>query len=120
MLAGMSFSFSAGGTRTQTLDSLAKVTHRASEADKVLADLLIDMVGSGPEEVVGQDVIYAASAYGHSHAGSMPTLSVSLGCSLRPKPEERGGIESDLDPSGRPLTLPPSARPWPHGADPHL
>jgi hypothetical protein len=85
----MSFSFSAGGTRSETLASLAKATHPASHAPQQLVDLLIDMVGSGPEvgAVDGREVVYSVSAYGHKQAGSLPTLSVSLGCSYRDKAE---------------------------------
>jgi hypothetical protein len=101
-LAGMSFSFSAGGTKTQTLDSLAKITREQSRhTPQALVDLLIDMVGSGPEvgAADGREIVYSVSAYGHQAAGSLPTLSVSLGCSYRPRPEDRGGIESAPDPA---------------------
>ena len=102
----MSFSFSAGGTKTQTLESLAKVTHHQN-TPQALVDLLIDMVGSGPGEHrvhdgTVLDVVYSLSAHGHSSAGAghdTPTLRVTLDCSYRPKPEHRGGIESESAPA---------------------
>jgi hypothetical protein len=102
----MSFSFSAAGTKIQTLDALAQVTRDHDAAAQPVADLLIEMVGAGPEESIGHDgqvydVIYTISAYGHTSDGSgTPSLGVTLCCTTRPKAvDERGGIEVDPDPA---------------------
>ena len=100
-LAGMTFSITAGGTQQDALTSLARLS-LADELGRATADLLIQAITSGPSEVVdGKYPHYSASAYGHSPqpGGGLPSLSVSLGVTYVPVPEERGGIESAPDPA---------------------
>jgi hypothetical protein len=104
----MSFSFTAQGTKTQTLSSLGSLVHQHDSHSKQTADLVTAMVEAGPSEMETAGVVYDAwysiSAYGHSSAGhDSPTLSVSLSCTYQlrpePEPEQRGGIEVDPDPA---------------------
>ena len=78
----MSFSFSAGGTKAQTLDSLAKAPTSHDQAAATIADLLSQMVGAGPDETSdGKPVIYQATADGHSSkqgADDWPSIDVTL------------------------------------------
>lgn len=93
-LAGMSFSYSAGGTKAETLDSLSKLTHH-DDAGKSTADLITSMIEAGPAESQlangVNDVIYSVSAYGHSSNGvGTPNLGITLSASyrLREEPQE--------------------------------
>ncbi len=86
----MSFSFSAGGTKAQTLDSLGKLVHQHDSHSKQTADLVTAMVEAGPSEMEAAGVVYDAwysiSAYGHSSAGhDLPSLGVSFSTSFRPR-----------------------------------
>jgi hypothetical protein len=106
----MSFSFSAGGTKEQTLHSLGELHHDHDSHSKTTADLVTSMVTAGPSESDGADgqvydAIYQVSAYGHSSAGhDTPSLSVSVSSSLRLR-ETPAEVEVDVvveedDPAG--------------------
>lgn len=87
----MLFSFSAGGTKAQALDSLAKAPTSHDQAAATIADLLTQMVGAGPDESSdGKPVIYTVSAYGHTARGlsrdDWPSIGVTLSCTLGAKP----------------------------------
>jgi hypothetical protein len=87
----MSFSLSAGGTKAQTLDGLAKVPVGHDQAAASITDLLSQMVGAGPDESSdGKPVIYTVSAYEHTAKGNSrddwPSLGVTLSCTTGAKP----------------------------------
>ena len=89
----MSFSFSAGGTKAQTLDSLAKAPTSHDQAAATIADLLTQMVGAGPDESSdGKPIIYSASAYGHTAKGASkddwPSLGVTLSVTTGARPRQ--------------------------------
>ena len=66
-LAGMSFSFTASGTKAQTLVTLGTVAAGHDPAAATIADLLALMVTAGPDESSdGKPVPYEATAFGHS------------------------------------------------------
>jgi hypothetical protein len=95
--AGMTFSYSAGGTKTQTLESLGAQSEHAHDSHaRQVFDLLHSMIEAGPSEHTAHDdqvydVVYSVSASGHSSAGhDTPSLYVTLACSLKlrePEPE---------------------------------
>jgi hypothetical protein len=103
----MSFSFTVGGTKAQTLHSLSELVHQHDSHSKPVADLVTSVVEAGPVEMTGADgteydAVYAVSAYGHSSAGhDLPSLGISFSSSwkLREDDGERGGIESEADPA---------------------
>lgn len=84
----MSFSFSASGTKAQTLATLGELVHQHDSHSKQTADLVTSMVDAGPAETTidGQvhEAVFSISAYGHSSAGhDLPSLGVSFSCSWR-------------------------------------
>jgi hypothetical protein len=92
-MAGMSFSFSAGGTKKQTLGVLAKAPVSHDLAAATIVDLLAQMVAGGPEESSdGKPILYEATAYGHTAKGASrddwPSLGVTLSCTT-PWPSPR-------------------------------
>lgn len=106
----MSFSFSAAGTKEETLSSLRKVIDRDNQhdsAEKTTAELLYGMVDAGPAERTsgGQvyDTIYAVSAYGHASngaPGNTPSLGISLSASDRVREVSAGAAADTAEGSG--------------------
>lgn len=88
----MSFSLSAGGTKAQTLDELAKAPASHDQAAATIADLLAQMVGAGPEKDGDRKpVIYQATAHGHTSRGSAddwPSINVTLSCTTGARPHQ--------------------------------
>ena len=87
----MSFSFSASGTKKQTLDELAKAQVSHDQAAVTVADLLAAMVAAGPDESSdGKPILYEATAYGHTAKGASrddwPSLGVTLSCTTGARP----------------------------------
>lgn len=78
----MSFSFSAAGTRDETLASLADETKtgRLSEDGGKVRDLIAGFIGDGLDEWNGKTLRYEVSANGHHAANSTPSLNIRLTC----------------------------------------
>lgn len=98
----MSFSFSAQGTKAQTLDSLSKLVHQYDSHSKQTADLVTAMVEAGPAETtisgIEYDAIYSVSAYGHSSAGhDLPSLGISFSSSFKPREQADPDIRPEHD-----------------------
>lgn len=76
----MSFSFSAAGTKAETLSSLS--TPQASPDGEAVRQLVISFLENAAEAGATDNVPirYEVSAYGHHSAdgGSLPSLSVTL------------------------------------------
>ena len=95
----MSFSFSAGGTKTQTLHSLGELVHQHDSHSAQTADLVTSVVEAGPSEMTGvdgtvYDAIYSVSAYGHSSAGhDLPSLGISFSSSWKLRETEDADTE---------------------------
>lgn len=89
----MSFSFTASGTKAQTLVTLGTVAAGHDPAAATIADLLALMVTAGPDESSdGKPVPYEATAFGHSARSlsrdNWPSLNVSLSCTTGAKPAD--------------------------------
>jgi hypothetical protein len=79
-MAVMSFSFTAAGTRDQTLATLDAVAALPDEGKQVRA-MLREFVASGPDDAKdGKQLRYDLHAWGHQGDGSLPSLNVSLTC----------------------------------------
>ena len=88
----MTFSISAGGTKAQTLSSLASYAEHdhISEDGKHVANLLHRMVYAAPDNPAAPDGTfpsYSVSAWGHSGGDSFPSLNATLSVSFQPVPD---------------------------------
>lgn len=75
----MSFSFGAGGTKAETLDSLGKLTDMSPDGQAVL-DLVTKVIEDATAEggFDGNPVRFTVSASGHTGPGQVPFLNISL------------------------------------------
>jgi hypothetical protein len=83
----MSFSFSAGGTRDETLASLAAAA--LSDDGVRTRDLIVSFMEDAPDTQAGVRLRYQVQAYGHG-SGGWPALMVSLSCQAPGQPAGGG------------------------------
>ena len=74
----MSFSFSAAGTKAETLDSLGKAAVMTVDGQAVLNLVTTVVLNAAAEGADGTPVRFAVSASGHAGPGEVPSLNISL------------------------------------------
>lgn len=92
----MTFSFTAGGTRDQTLASLRKATSDV-QVGLDLRDLLVThLEESASDGLDSTPIRYDVSASGHGGHGQMLTLSVSVASSSYAQPVVPDPVAPDV------------------------
>jgi hypothetical protein len=79
----MSFSFTAGGTRDQTiasLDAVAALTDDGVAVRDLVRGFIADGPGGDDAASGGAQLRYDVHAWGHHAPGGVPSLNVSLTC----------------------------------------
>ena len=87
----MSFSFSAAGTRQQTIESLNKAQMYGDGLGEKIRDAIVVSLESAADKTGDTDLRYEVSASGHSGPGSATSLNVRVTAAAAP-PQVQGGF----------------------------